>query len=252
MDPLPLLERPRGDASAAPGFGGIGSDVWVMTPRRRAAHEPHPRARVPRQLPRLLVARRPLHRLDRAQLERGRGRQRPLRRPRRALRPRRPAARAWWTSTWCARATGTGTRPSGGRPTARASSTPRPSTRRSIPSCSSAGCRMRGRGACRPQRLTTDPAWDEQAIFTRDMDRILFMSSRDLPGAHNDWAQVAHLLDLPADYDYALILHGVQRQLPAARLPAGDRPLRDAAATGTRQHTRFKPGPAPPPDALRR
>jgi hypothetical protein len=32
------------------------------------------------------------------------------------------------------------------------------------------------------------------------------MSTRNLPGAQNDWAVVATLLDLPADYDYALIL----------------------------------------------
>jgi hypothetical protein len=62
------------------------------------------------------------------------------------------------------------------------------------------------RGACHPVRLTRDPAWDEQAIFTDDMSRILFMSSRDLPGAHNDWAQVATFLQLPADYDHVLVL----------------------------------------------
>ena len=61
-------------------------------------------------------------------------------------------------------------------------------------------------GACRPVRLTRDPAWDEQAVFTPDMDRVLFMSSRGLPGAQNDWATVATLLALPAEYDYALIL----------------------------------------------
>jgi Tol biopolymer transport system component len=61
-------------------------------------------------------------------------------------------------------------------------------------------------GVCHPVRLTQDPAWDEQAIFTPDMDRILFMSSRNLPGAHNDWGRVATLLDLPAEYDYVLIL----------------------------------------------
>src|SRR5262249_843580 len=69
-------------------------------------------------------------------------------------------------------------------------------------------CRLRNpeRGECQPERLTHDPAWDEQAIFTPDMSRIIFMSSRNLPGAQNDWAQVATLLDLPADFDYALIL----------------------------------------------
>jgi hypothetical protein len=62
------------------------------------------------------------------------------------------------------------------------------------------------RGGCRRTRLTFDPAWDEQAIFTPDMQRIIFMSSRNLPGAHNDWAHTAQLLDLPASYDYELIL----------------------------------------------
>ena len=69
-------------------------------------------------------------------------------------------------------------------------------------------CHLRDpdRGACRPQRLTRDPAWDEQAVFTAGMERVIFMSSRNLPGAHNDWSQVAELLDLPAEYDYVLIL----------------------------------------------
>ncbi|HSP95752.1 MAG TPA: hypothetical protein VL049_00725 [Candidatus Dormibacteraeota bacterium] len=61
-------------------------------------------------------------------------------------------------------------------------------------------------GGCRRTRLTFDPAWDEQAIFTPDMRRIIFMSSRNLPGAHNDWAHTAALLDLPASYDYELVL----------------------------------------------
>jgi hypothetical protein len=63
-----------------------------------------------------------------------------------------------------------------------------------------------GMGPCDPVRLTNDPAWDEQAIFTPDMSRIIFMSSRNLPGAQNDWAHVARFLDLPADFDFALIL----------------------------------------------
>lgn len=69
-------------------------------------------------------------------------------------------------------------------------------------------CRLKtpARGPCQPVRLTHDPAWDEQAIFSSDMKRILFMSSRNLPGAHNDWAKVADLLELPADYDHVLIL----------------------------------------------
>ena len=61
-------------------------------------------------------------------------------------------------------------------------------------------------GACRPQRLTRNPAWDEQAIFTPGMDAIIFMSTRDHAGAFNNWTRLATLLDLPARYDYALVL----------------------------------------------
>ncbi|OAI39821.1 hypothetical protein AYO39_02415 [Actinobacteria bacterium SCGC AG-212-D09] len=61
-------------------------------------------------------------------------------------------------------------------------------------------------GACRPQRLTRNPAWDEQAIFTPDMKSIVFMSSRGHPGAFTDWSQLANILRLPAYDDYLLIL----------------------------------------------
>jgi Tol biopolymer transport system component len=61
-------------------------------------------------------------------------------------------------------------------------------------------------GRCRPSRLTHNPAWDEQALFTPDMRRVLFMSSRGLPGAYDDWSRVARFLELPARYDYLLVL----------------------------------------------
>ncbi len=61
-------------------------------------------------------------------------------------------------------------------------------------------------GACRPQRITRNPAWDEQAIFTPDMNAIVFMSTRDHSGGFSNWTQLATLIDLPARYDYALIL----------------------------------------------
>ena len=64
-----------------------------------------------------------------------------------------------------------------------------------------------GRGRCRPSRLTRNPAWDEQAVFTPEMDRVIFMSSRGLPGAYDDWSRVARILDLPAVFDYVLILN---------------------------------------------
>jgi WD40 repeat protein len=105
-------------------------------------------------------------------------------------------------------------------------------------------CRLRnpGRGACQPERLTHDPAWDEQAIFTPDMSHIVFMSSRNLPGAQNDWAQVATLLDLPADYDYALILPVFNdNYLQPILQQATD--LYELKLRWNAAHTRFKPGP---------
>lgn len=62
------------------------------------------------------------------------------------------------------------------------------------------------RGACRPQRLTRNPAWDEQAVFTPDIRSIVFMSTRGHPGALENWTRLATLIDLPATYDYALVL----------------------------------------------
>jgi Tol biopolymer transport system component len=55
-------------------------------------------------------------------------------------------------------------------------------------------------------RLTHDPAWDEQAVFTPDMKRVIFMSTRDQPGAFQDWTQLASAAGLPADYDYITLL----------------------------------------------
>ncbi|HLK12568.1 MAG TPA: hypothetical protein VKW76_14425 [Candidatus Binatia bacterium] len=97
------------------------------------------------------------------------------------------------------------------------------------------------RGACRPVRLTHDPAWDEQAIFTPDMSRIIFMSSRNLPGAQNDWAQAATLLDLPADYDYVLILPEFSQSfLQPVLQQATD--LYELTLRWNAARTRFKPG----------
>jgi Tol biopolymer transport system component len=69
-------------------------------------------------------------------------------------------------------------------------------------------CRLAdpARGPCRPQRLTRNAAWDEQAIFTPDMRSVVFMSTRGHPGAFENWARLATLVDLPATYDYAIIL----------------------------------------------
>jgi hypothetical protein len=98
------------------------------------------------------------------------------------------------------------------------------------------------RGACRPRRLTDDLAWDEQAIFTPDMRRILFMSSRGLPGAHNDWTAAAALLQLPADFDYELILPVfAESYLQPVFQQATD--LHEMTLRWDRSRTRFKPGP---------
>ncbi len=104
-------------------------------------------------------------------------------------------------------------------------------------------CRLENpaRGECKPRRLTRDAAWDEQAIFTPDMNRILFMSSRNLPGAHNDWAQAAALLGLPADYDYELILPVFSDSyLQPIFQQATD--LYEITLRWNRSRTRFKPG----------
>ena len=58
----------------------------------------------------------------------------------------------------------------------------------------------------RPVRLTSNPAWDEQAIFTPDMKKVIFMSTRDHPGAFQTWTQAASSLGIPAEYDYLAIL----------------------------------------------
>jgi Tol biopolymer transport system component len=106
-------------------------------------------------------------------------------------------------------------------------------------------CRLKNRaeGPCQPVRLTSDLAWDEQAIFTPDMRRIIFMSSRNLPGAHNDWTNIAHLLDLPAEYDYALILLVFSDSyLQPILQQATD--LYEIRLRWNRGRTRFKGGPA--------
>jgi Tol biopolymer transport system component len=104
-------------------------------------------------------------------------------------------------------------------------------------------CRLprRAGGECRPVRLTQDLAWDEQAIFTPDMNRIIFMSSRNLPGAHNDWAAATALLDLPADYDYALILSVFTNNFLQPILEQAT-DLYELRLRWNRARTRFKPG----------
>jgi Tol biopolymer transport system component len=60
--------------------------------------------------------------------------------------------------------------------------------------------------ACQVTQLTDGPSWDEQALFTPDMKNVIFMSSRGQPGLFNTWAETAQTLGLPNDYDWLLIL----------------------------------------------
>lgn len=99
----------------------------------------------------------------------------------------------------------------------------------------------RRRDDCRPVRLTEHLAWDEQAIFTPDMKHVIFMSSRDLPGAHNTWTAAAHLLGLPAEYDYALILTVFSSSFLQPRFEQAT-DLWELTLAWNRGRTRFKPG----------
>jgi Tol biopolymer transport system component len=66
-------------------------------------------------------------------------------------------------------------------------------------------CKTEGDPA-RLRRLTDHPAWDEQAIFTPDMTKVIFMSTRDHPSAWNTWASAFWTAGTPADFDNLLIL----------------------------------------------
>lgn len=50
-------------------------------------------------------------------------------------------------------------------------------------------------------RYTTDPSWDEQAIFTLDGEKILFMSTRANPSSWETFAHFSWALGLPSDND---------------------------------------------------
>lgn len=104
-------------------------------------------------------------------------------------------------------------------------------------------CRLpdRARDVCAPVRLTTHPAWDEQAIFTPDMRRVLFMSSRDLPGAFTTWTAAAHLLGLPADFDHLLVLPVFASAFLQPRFQQAT-DLWELTLRWNRRRTRFKPG----------
>jgi hypothetical protein len=67
-------------------------------------------------------------------------------------------------------------------------------------------CRLPKHGMCHSQRLTDNPGWDEQAIFTPDMKDVIFMSSRDHPGNYDTISALAQDLGLTTELDNFLIL----------------------------------------------
>jgi Tol biopolymer transport system component len=67
-------------------------------------------------------------------------------------------------------------------------------------------CHLPPTGQCVPERLTDNPYWDEQAIFTPDQKKVIWMSTRDHPGLWNTWANASSSAGLPNDFDYLTIL----------------------------------------------
>lgn len=53
-------------------------------------------------------------------------------------------------------------------------------------------------------RLTNHPAWDEQAVFTPDGRKVIFMSTRDHPSDWESWAQVSWTTGAPTGFDHLL------------------------------------------------
>src|SRR3954471_1576234 len=66
-------------------------------------------------------------------------------------------------------------------------------------------CRLTDSG-CETRQLTDAPAWNEQGIFTPDGRSVIYMSTRDHPGNFNLWAEIARDAGLTADADYLLTL----------------------------------------------
>jgi Tol biopolymer transport system component len=68
-------------------------------------------------------------------------------------------------------------------------------------------CELTGAAdGCKVHQLTHDPSWDEQAVFTPDGTSVIFMSARGTPSFWNTWANASWTANLPADLDYLLIL----------------------------------------------
>jgi Tol biopolymer transport system component len=66
-------------------------------------------------------------------------------------------------------------------------------------------CRLTASG-CQVTQLTDSASWNEQAIFTPDGQDVIFMSSRDHPGFFNTLVQLTKDADLTTSEDYLLIL----------------------------------------------
>jgi hypothetical protein len=66
-------------------------------------------------------------------------------------------------------------------------------------------CRLSASG-CAVTQLTDNASWNEQALFTPDMKNVIFMSSRDHPGFFNTFAKLAKAAKLTTDEDYLLTL----------------------------------------------
>lgn len=67
-------------------------------------------------------------------------------------------------------------------------------------------CRLTAKG-CKVTHLTDfSPGWDEQGIFTPDGKNVIFMSTRDHPGFYNAFSSASQQLGLPNNLDYLLVL----------------------------------------------
>jgi hypothetical protein len=66
-------------------------------------------------------------------------------------------------------------------------------------------CRLTAAG-CTVSQLTNSASWNEQAIFTPNMRDVIFMSSRDHPGAFNTFVGLARAAHLSTSWDYLLTL----------------------------------------------
>jgi Tol biopolymer transport system component len=59
---------------------------------------------------------------------------------------------------------------------------------------------------CIVRQLTDSASWNEQALFTPDMKDVIFMSSRDHPDFLNTFVQLTKDANIPTNYDYLLAL----------------------------------------------